>query len=107
MPLSSTHLYVSAAHVTPAARAMSRPINGFMALPGRKQTVGAETAAVGEDSIRGLTLLGCGSRCNHVAVAVGLHRGNETRPLHLLDQPGRPVVADAQMSLYQRNRCAP
>ena len=27
--------------------------------------------------------------------------------LHLFEQPSRPVVADAQMALYERNRCAP
>src|SRR5262249_27500935 len=41
------------------------------------------------------------------AVTVGLHRRDESRALHLLDQPRRPVVADPQMALNQRDRRPP
>src|SRR5450759_4849548 len=55
----------------------------------------------------GRLLFGPGSRRQHFAVAVRLHCRHHAGAFHLLDQPRRAIVADAQMALHERNRGAP
>src|SRR5437773_1288119 len=43
----------------------------------------------------------------HLAIAVRLHGRYEPRLLHLLDEACRTVVANPQMALNERDRCAP
>src|SRR5690242_2429276 len=102
MPLSSTHLYASAAKQPPAQSANKTPIRGFM---GRIPAF--MIVQLGQPrTLEILAFLGRPGRRQYFAVAVGLHRGNQAGALHLLDQSRGAVVADPQMSLYQRDRRA-